>query len=694
MDKDMKMNRFTSRALVTGTTLGFLVGCSSTPWQDYSSPLDQVGIQNAQQESSGVNADQEGSEVGVGSSSGPQLQPLLSPPAFRSENEFSRSGSAPSLAGEPISVSFDSVPITEFIEAVFGQILGVTYEISDDLTRRQQLVTLRTAEALPRDDFYQLVVQVLNSYDATVLFQGGAYRVVSRGSAPSDIPQVIRARAFPNVPSDMRPVFFSMKLYAVDVERINTIIGGTVGGRVNLYRLPNSNDVVMLGPPNDVAAVADMVRMLDQPDLAGQKSYKIEPVFWTAQALADRLKQVLELEGYSVSIGTNFARAITFLPIPELNQILLFTPTQEVAAHVLNWAQELDQPAKTLSRKGIFYLPIKNTSAVEVSGVLGTLLEVADVEGEGDGSVQGEVKVIVDATRNALVVRGTAEQYAQVRSLVEQVDRAPLQVLIEATVAEVTLTDDVSLGIDWAFNENGDPGNSLTVEGDSTGLRFSIVRDMGRLSANLNALAQQERVAILSSPRLITTSGKEASIQAGNQIPVITTRQTADGTTGGSSNLLQEVQYRSTGVNLNVTPTINSANRVELEVTQSVDEAQSNNTSSIDSPIILTRSVSTSLSIEDGETVLLGGLISENRSSTDSGVPLLKDIPFIGNAFKSRSESLDKTELIILLTPYIIDDTSTGRTIRDAFRNQLSDWGNADREPQVSAPPIFTDLLQ
>ena len=675
--------------------IAVLSGCTAPNLGVGGSPFDGVRISTADRDQQLSEADSVTQSEPAEGDDQMTLDDGPVVPVFGTVNDFSGAGVAPELEGEPVSVSFDSVPLPEFVEAVFGQIFGVTYEISDEIARRQQLVTLRTASDLERNDFYRLVVQVLETYDTTILYQGGAYRIISRGAAPQEIPRVIRARAFPNVPADMRPVFFTMRLHALRADHMNQLISQTVGTRVRLFGLPDTNDVIMLGTPADVAAVSEMVRNLDQPDLAGQRSYKIEPTFWTADALVDRLVQVLGIEGYSVSVGTNFAVAITFLPIPELNQILLFTPTQEVAMHVLNWARELDQPAKTVSQRGIFYLPIRNTSAEEVSELLTTLLETAAPEGEEGVAAVGEVKVIVDETRNALIVRGTPEQYAQVRGLVERVDRAPLQVLIEATVAEVTLNDDVSLGIDWTFDDGASGGDSLTVEGDGTGLRFSIVRDMGQLSANLNALADQERVAILSSPRIITTSGKAASIQAGNQIPVITTRQTAaDGTTGGTSNILQEVQYRNTGVTLTVEPIINSSNRVELAVTQSVDEAQANNTSSIDSPIILTRSVATNLSIEDGETVLLGGLISENRSSTDAGVPLLKDIPFFGNAFKSRSESLDKTELIILLTPYIIDDTSAGRAVRDAFREQLGDWAQVDQSAQPSEGPGFIELFE
>ena len=159
----------------------------------------------------------------------------------------------------------------------------------------------------------------------------------------------------------------------------------------------------------------------------------------------------------------------------------------------------------------------------------------------------------------------------------------------------------------------------------------------------------------------------------GTQVPIITTQQTApDGTIGGTSNILQQVQYRDTGITLSISPIVNSSQRVELTIAQEVSDAQNNDKSDIQSPIILTRSFDTTLSIDDGETVLLAGLISENYSKGNSGVPYLKDIPLLGNLFKSESQAVSKTELIVLLTPYIIDDQNTSRYVRDAFRSQLS----------------------
>ncbi len=256
--------------------------------------------------------------------------------------------------------------------------------------------------------------------------------------------------------------------------------------------------------------------------------------------------------------------------------------------------------------------------------------------------------------------------------------------MIEATVAEVTLSDNESLGVVLGFDDSvASVGNRNTVRSD-TGLFATLLRSKGQISASLKASADQSRITVLSTPRLVTTSGSAASINVGTQVPIITTQQTApSGTVAGTSNILQDVQYRSTGILLNIKPTINSNRRVELSVAQEVSSAVANNISKVDSPIIQQRSITTNLSLGDGDTALLGGLISENYNDGDSGVPYLKDIPILGNLFKNRSKSLGRTELIVLLTPYIIDSPEAAHAVRDAFKSRMGEWAHDQTDKAI-----------
>ena len=625
----------------------------------------------------------------------------LAPPVGRTLAEPFSTSAPPKLTGENIGVNFEGIKLPAFVNTVFGELLKVTFEIDNAVTKREQLITLRTADPIPPDQFYRLVTEVLGNYGLSVVYQNNVYRIIEAATAKQDVPQIVRSRALSSVPGEQRPIFFFTPLHNVQSAFMQTWLELALKDRVKFSGIGNSNGLLLMGKREDINAALETIDILDQPSMAGNHSLKISPAFWSAMKLAEQLVTVLTAEGYSVAIGAQNAVAIRFVPIEALNTVIVFSTSETTLQHVLHWASDLDQPSQTINTQGIYYYQVQNASAKKVSDLVARILgqdpgtdgtsaapqQAAPSAQQAQAQMQSKPitkqRVTVDESRNAIIFQGTAEEYAQFRNLVEQMDRAPLEVLIEATVAEVTLDKNESLGMILGFDDGAaSAGNRNTIR-SATGLFATLLRSRGQISANLNALASNSRITVLSTPRLVTTSGNSASIQVGSQVPIITTQQTApSGTVGGTSNILQDVQYRTTGILLTVRPTINSSRRVEMTVSQEVSSASANNISKVDSPIIQQRSIQTTLSLSDGETALLGGLISENFNSGNSGVPYLKDIPIFGNLFKNQSNSLTRTELIILLTPYIVDGPETARAVRDAFKMRLGDWAH-DKEGQA-----------
>jgi general secretion pathway protein D len=177
------------------------------------------------------------------------------------------------------------------------------------------------------------------------------------------------------------------------------------------------------------------------------------------------------------------------------------------------------------------------------------------------------------------------------------------------------------------------------------------------LRAQFNAFASNSKVNILSRPRLVARSGSEAQIQVGTDVPIVTTQAAAPVQTGGTSEILQSIQYRQTGVILKVKPIVYGDNRIDLQISQEVSSQQNNPNGAIASPIILNREVTTQLSLQEGATAVLGGLIENNYTKGNSGIPLLKDIPVLGTAFRVDSVTGTKTELVVLVTPYVLRDS-------------------------------------
>ncbi len=674
MDYDRKNDRVGRLSIALSAAAILLAGCATYEPTPITTPL-QISKSAEPDESSSeiLNAGQTSRRDQLTSSPGPSI------PKDAGARDSIFSTDAPELDGEPISVNFEGIRLPAFINTVFGELLGVTFDIANSVTQKTDImVTMRTAEALPPNEFYQLIVETLQFYGVSVVYSSNVYRIVDATTTKDPVPRIIRTRAISSIPADMRPLFYFEPLDNVSTTTMSIWLDLALRGRIQTVAVPNANGLLLLGERDDVGAALDIIDVLDQPYMAGYRSLKISPAFWSAQNLASQLVGIMTAEGYSIGVGGGGQHAIKLIPVDALNIIIVFGTGQDAVQHVLKWATELDQPSQTIADKGVYYQQIFNAKAEDLADIIDGLLGQSSSGASGDDGGNTSQSIKVDEARNALIFMGSAEEYAQFRSLISQMDRAPLEVMIEATIAEVTLNQGEDLGVVFEFDDGAAAAPDRTsIVSDAEGIFLSMIRDRGALVSRINALADRDRVQILSSPRLVTTSGQAASINVGTQVPVITTQQTdPSGQVGGTSSILQSIQYRSTGVTLNIDPTVNSNRRVELTVTQDVSEAQANNLSGVESPIILTRAISTTLSLNDGETVLLGGLIQENLSAGDSGVPYLKDIPLLGNLFKTQSRALDRTELIVLLTPYIIDSPETSRQVRDAFRDRLGEWAN------------------
>ena len=282
--------------------------------------------------------------------------------------------------------------------------------------------------------------------------------------------------------------------------------------------------------------------------------------------------------------------------------------------------------------------------------------------GAGAGSLASG-NLILDEPRNALIFQGSGTEWGRLLPMIKQMDRAPRQVMIEVTVAEVTLTKDQEFGVSWLARNsdlgrfNGNISSGTLASGTPGGAGLNYILDIGgQARASLKALASQDRISVLSTPRVMVKSGEEASFDVGTEVPTISSQATSGIVSGGDTGIIQTVQYRKTGILLNVKPVVYSDDRVDIELRQEVSEALPVGAdSAVSSPAIFNRSYSTSLSLKDGSAILIAGLMSQRQTAGNSGVPYLKDVPLLGNLFKTQKRGSNKTELVLMIVPYIIE---------------------------------------
>jgi len=281
-------------------------------------------------------------------------------------------------------------------------------------------------------------------------------------------------------------------------------------------------------------------------------------------------------------------------------------------------------------------------------------------------------RIVADDKNNALVIFAKPRDYRMIEEAIKRLDVVPLQVLIEATIAEVTLNHDLQYGVQW-FLKGGT--SSAAFSNLQTGIiasvfpGFNYVLKQTNVNVVLNALSAITNVNVVSSPQLLVLDHHVATLQVGDQVPIPI--QQAQSTLVPGAPLINTVEYRDTGVILRVSPRVNSNGLITLDIVQEVSDVTKTTTSNIDAPTIQQRRVQSTVTVEDGETVALGGLIRDNRTNNRNGIPVLARIPVLGALFGSTDDNHDRTELLILLSPRVVHDAAEARTLTEELRGRL-----------------------
>ena len=597
---------------------------------------------------------------------------------------------------DEVSMAIEQTPLPMFIQILYGSVLKKAYSLDPAVQSRTDLVTFKTSQPLSRERMQSVAANLMRSYGLAVQDFDGLVRIVPEANAPVT-PILRRGRALPETPEPLRPIFQHVELEVARSSEVAQWLKQMLGTRVTMQDDTNRNGLLLSGTPADLRVALEMVQALDQPRMRGRIARRITPAFANVTDFANRLVEMLAAQGYAASSTLSPGVPILILPIPAISSVVVFTNNDVIMDHTLRWAKELDRPVAGATSNGLFTYAVRYADAQDLAKTLGELLSggsavapsAAAAGAAAPARASSNNRVVVNNATNTLIFRGSsADEYQQIQALLRELDRPSKSALIEVIVAEVRRTDAQSLGVQWDYNRYGVGSATASGSISGSGLSLAITSDSLRVRGIISALASNNLARVLSNPKVMARNGESATIQVGQEVPIITSQQST-GTSSGfftaTPNLLQTVQYRSTGVILKVRPVINSGNRLDLEIQQEVSSAAATSTGVSASPTISTRRVETKLSLRDGSTVLMAGLIDRKASGGNAGVPLLKDIPGLGALFGSRNTSMEETELLVMITPYVINDDYEAEGISDALQASFGDWAQGFKTSRVGA---------
>jgi general secretion pathway protein D len=675
--------------------------------------------------------------------------------------------------GRFVVLNFDNADVETVIQAA-SEIIGFNYVLAPDVRGK---VTVQTSGRIAQEDVFGVLLAILEVHGFTAVKAGNLYKIVRiEGARERAVPTIVgqtpdARRVTDEIITQIVPLRYS------SVADLATLLGSLKSARGTIIAHRETNVLIITDTASNVRRLLDIIRLVDVQ--VAQEELQIIPIrFADAADLANILNQLFAsgrvpalapgtppvptpgltppgapgfVPGTTAPAGSAQERRPLIIPERRSNSLIVHAKKHEVET-IKRLIAQLDINIYGGRRVFIYYA--ENAKAKDLTATLNQIFgreagagvtpaaapapgarpspptppapgapPAGGAAGIGEaGATEGQVKFIADEVTNAVIVATYPRFWQEIEGTIKQLDRMPRQVLIEVLVAEVTLTDELRLGIDWAmrtgrFNVAGvNAGATGGIPTSAGGLSLpaqlggatSFLGPIGqgltaftfetdRFIAILNTLASENRVNIVSNPHILTSENKKAVINVSRSVPIITSQQVpiggATSTGTGTTTAVvgtQSVEYRDAGVVLTVTPRIGERGTVALDVKQEVN-AIGNAVAPTGSPEIIKREAETSVVLLNNTTLVLGGLIQDQVTINDRGIPFLKDIPILRFLFGFKGRLIEKTELLLLITPRVIGTALDAAKLTDEMRRATPELERtikkAPRAPSPTPPP-------
>ncbi|WP_432471301.1 type II secretion system secretin GspD [Amphritea sp. HPY] len=609
-----------------------------------------------------------------------------------------------------ITLNFQEAEIAEVVKTILGDILQQNFSIDE---RVRGTAYIQTSSPIPRKSLIPILEHLLQINGAALVKMHDFYEVVPADSVPAS-----KLRITSKLSADKGYQVLIVPLQYISAKEMAKILEPIKPRQGLIEADEHRNLITLAGTQEELINLNQTIKVFDIDQLVGMSVglFRLKSV--APDVLVDELEAI-----FGDSADGPLAGVVRYMPIERLNALLVMTSQKKYLRDARVWIERLDR-AETSSGLGLYVYYVQNGKSENLADMLTQLFEgqrrsdlgrdnrraraelVVAATGEDTESAPptiarssdapadlnvGEVSIIADEENNALLILASPGDYEKVLGALGKLDVLPLQVLVEATIVEVTLVDELQYGLQWFFKNRLDGGSktgrgtlgnsfnggSITAPGAYSPSASYEIFDAVGTRLLLTALASDSKLNVISSPSLMVLDNHTATIRVGDQVPVRTseTTNTSSATTDDDgnvgSNVTSTIQFKDTGVLLEVTPRVNAGGMVVLDITQEVNDVAETATSGIDSPTITQRKIDTSVAVQSGETLVLGGLIEDSDTRSNEGVPGARHIPLLGWLFSSDSKTKSRTELVVLITPTAVTDRAEARDVTREYRNKL-----------------------
>ncbi|QIR15140.1 secretin N-terminal domain-containing protein [Shewanella aestuarii] len=590
-----------------------------------------------------------------------------------------------------IKVAAEDMTLKDFIHYSFGELLGVNYVIDESIKTDSVPVTLNITDAVSKRRLFELVNTLLEQREASLVFENNIYFVqkTPQGSTNKVVTGIGRTPdSVPNTKGEVLQVVPLLYGVKISIERtLNQIIEARITADYE------QSTIFIRGSRSEIIRALELVNLLDAPANRGKHIGLINLTFIEIADFISDVTALLENEGVPISAIKPDNKNAVLVPISQIGSVAAFTSDEIILNRIRYWARILDKPKAGSGLRYYTYQP-QYARASDVGDSLSSLLGaksgadnsaaqqrdssadtssvrlVNDSTGKAPakskskvGATGDNISFVVDERSNQLIFYTTGTEYQNILPLIEQLDILPKQVMLDIVIAEVKMEGTFQYGVEWALSQ-GDLSLGGTLGNGGEGFKFALGGTDGSLDVNF--FKKNQLVNVLSNPTLLVRDGVSASIVVGDDISII--GSTTDDPTGGNGSKTTASAYRKTGIDVSVTPTVNAKGVVIMEITQSISNATESSGSG-GNPNISERRLKTEVVADSGSTIILGGLISENVDNSSDETPWVADIPIIGKLFKGEREFSSRTELVMLVTPRVIERSDRWAEIKQSFES-------------------------